>query len=94
MFRKRNFIKYRRVVFILHVSKFDFQESRVTVECIIPQKHHRTVMGAKGCKVQGIRSEFDVQIKFPDRDAQGMDHWYSITSYLCPLNVCFSSVIF
>jgi hypothetical protein len=45
----------------------------VTIECVISQKHHRTVMGAKGVKVQGITSEFDVQIKFPDRDAQGMD---------------------
>ena len=45
----------------------------VTIECVIPQKHHRTVMGAKGVKVQGITSEFDVQIKFPDRDAQGTD---------------------
>lgn len=43
-------------------------ESMVTLECIIPQNHHRTVMGAKGFKVQGITSDFDVQIKFPDRD--------------------------
>ncbi|XP_029673795.1 vigilin isoform X2 [Formica exsecta] len=43
-------------------------ESMVTVECIIPQKHHRTVMGAKGRKVQNLTSEYDVQIKFPDRD--------------------------
>lgn len=43
-------------------------ESMITIECIIPQKHHRTVMGAKGCKVQGITSDYDVQIKFPDRD--------------------------
>ncbi|XP_043666503.1 vigilin [Vespula pensylvanica] len=43
-------------------------ESMVTVNCIIPQKHHRTVMGAKGHKVQTIVSEYDVQIKFPDRD--------------------------
>ena len=43
----------------------------VTIECIIPQRHHRTVMGAKGCKVQTITSEFDVQIKFPDRDVYG-----------------------
>ncbi|XP_046605985.1 vigilin [Neodiprion virginianus] len=42
-------------------------ESMVTIECIIPQRHHRTVMGARGCKVQGITAEFDVQIKFPDR---------------------------
>jgi len=45
----------------------------VTIECVIPQKHHRTVMGAKGVKVQAVTSEFDVQIKFPDRDARGMD---------------------
>uniref|UniRef100_V5I8A8 Vigilin n=1 Tax=Anoplophora glabripennis TaxID=217634 RepID=V5I8A8_ANOGL len=43
-------------------------ESMVTIECIIPQKYHRTVMGAKGHKVQAITSDFDVQIKFPDRD--------------------------
>ncbi|KAK0077806.1 hypothetical protein PV325_003421 [Microctonus aethiopoides] len=43
-------------------------ESKVTIECIIPQVHHRTVMGAKGYKVQVITSEYDVQIKFPERD--------------------------
>ncbi|XP_066146000.1 vigilin [Euwallacea fornicatus] len=43
-------------------------ESMITIECIIPQKHHRTVMGAKGYRVQGVTSHFDVQIKFPDRD--------------------------
>ncbi|KAG8224048.1 hypothetical protein J437_LFUL001125 [Ladona fulva] len=49
----------------------DELESMVTIECIIPQKHHRSVMGAKGKHVQSITSEFDVQIKFPDRDTQG-----------------------
>jgi hypothetical protein len=77
---------------MLHVSKFDFQESMITIECIIPQKHHRTVMGAKGCKVQGITSEFEVQIKFPDRDAQGMVCWSSVI-YLCPSNICFPSFV-
>lgn len=48
-----------------------FKESMVTEECIIPQKHHRTVMGAKGRKVQQITSEYEVQIKFPDRDTYG-----------------------
>jgi hypothetical protein len=62
-----------KYLFILNVRNFYFQESRVTIECVIPQKHHRTVMGAKGVKVQGITYEFDVQIKFPDRDAQGTD---------------------
>lgn len=43
-------------------------ESMITIECIISQKHHRTVMGSKGYRVQGVTSQFDVQIKFPDRD--------------------------
>lgn len=42
-------------------------ESRITIDCIISQQHHRTVMGAKGHKVQGITADFDVQIKFPDK---------------------------
>jgi len=62
-----------KYLYILNVQNFYFQESMVTIECVIPQKHHRTVMGAKGVKVQGITSEFDVQIKFPDRDARGTD---------------------
>uniref|UniRef100_A0A1W7R994 Vigilin n=1 Tax=Hadrurus spadix TaxID=141984 RepID=A0A1W7R994_9SCOR len=40
----------------------------VTMECIIPQKDHRTVMGPRGLKLQAIKSEFNVQIKFPDRE--------------------------
>lgn len=43
-------------------------ESMVTIECFIPQKHHRIVMGSKGHKVQAITSDYNVQIKFPDRD--------------------------
>lgn len=43
-------------------------ENMVTIECVISQRHHRTVMGPKGFKVQGVTSEFDVQIKFPDRE--------------------------
>ncbi|XP_049867329.1 vigilin [Pectinophora gossypiella] len=43
-------------------------EAKVTVECVIAQRHHRTVMGARGAKVKDITAEFDVQIKFPERD--------------------------
>ncbi|KAH0551211.1 vigilin [Cotesia glomerata] len=43
-------------------------ESKITIECIIPQVHHRTVMGSKGSKVQMVTSEYDVQIKFPERE--------------------------
>ncbi|XP_039250831.1 vigilin-like [Styela clava] len=42
-------------------------ENQVTIECIIPEKFHRTVIGTKGAKVQSITSQFDVQVKFPDR---------------------------
>lgn len=44
-------------------------DSQVTIDCIISQRHHRSVMGARGVKVQGVTSQYDVQIKFPDRDA-------------------------
>lgn len=47
-----------------------FQESMVVIECVIPKAHHRTVMGAKGYKVQGITQDHDVQIKFPDREIE------------------------
>lgn len=43
-------------------------ESMITIECSIPKIHHRSVMGKSGNKVQGITREFDVQIKFPDKN--------------------------
>lgn len=42
-------------------------EEQVTIDCEIEQTYHRTVMGAKGSKVQKITMEFNVQIKFPDK---------------------------
>lgn len=42
----------------------------MTIPCIIPQKHHRSLMGPKGVKVQNITSQFDVAIKFPERPQQ------------------------
>jgi len=44
-------------------------EEMVTVDCEISQQYHRTVMGAKGSKVQKITTDFNVQIKFPDKAA-------------------------
>lgn len=44
-------------------------ENQVTIEVVIPQRHHRMVMGQKGSKVQRITSDFNVVVKFPDRDA-------------------------
>lgn len=39
------------------------------MEVVIPQRLHRTIMGARGFKVQQVTTEHDVQVKFPDRDA-------------------------
>lgn len=45
-------------------------DSQISVECVIPQKFHRTVMGSKGYRVQEITREHDVGIKFPDRPTE------------------------
>ncbi|XP_031553878.1 vigilin-like [Actinia tenebrosa] len=42
-------------------------ESMITIDVVIAQEHHRSIMGAKGCNVQEITSRHNVQIKFPDR---------------------------
>jgi len=46
-------------------------DEMVTVDCEISQQYHRTVMGAKGSKVQKITTDFNVQIKFPDKAGEG-----------------------
>ncbi|XP_023276604.1 vigilin-like [Seriola lalandi dorsalis] len=43
-------------------------ESQVSVEVAIPQRCHRAIMGPKGCRIQHITREHEVQIKFPERD--------------------------
>ncbi|GCB63993.1 hypothetical protein scyTo_0014709 [Scyliorhinus torazame] len=43
-------------------------EAQVTIECVILQKFHRMVMGAKGLNVQQITKDHNVQIKFPERE--------------------------
>ena len=40
------------------------------MECHIDEKYHRTVIGLKGRNVQQITSEYNVQVKFPDRSNQ------------------------
>lgn len=40
----------------------------MSVEVVIPQRHHRAIMGPKGCRIQYITREHEVQIKFPERD--------------------------
>jgi len=42
-------------------------EQQVSIDCIIPQKFHRTIMGSKGARVQSVTTEFGVRIKFPEK---------------------------
>lgn len=46
----------------------DDLDNQVTIECVIDPQYHRTIMGSQGTRVQGIQQQFDVKIKFPDRD--------------------------
>ncbi|KAM4772544.1 vigilin [Rhinophrynus dorsalis] len=43
-------------------------EAQVTIECMIPQRYHRSIMGPKGTRIQQITRDHGVQIKFPDRE--------------------------
>lgn len=42
----------------------------MTIECVIEQKYHRNIMGAKGGNVQAITQEHNVSIKFPERSSR------------------------
>lgn len=42
-------------------------EAMTEIQCIIPQKHHRAILGNKGKNVQDLTSRLKVQIKFPER---------------------------
>ncbi|XP_038851955.1 vigilin [Salvelinus namaycush] len=43
-------------------------EAQVSVEVAVPQRYHRAVMGPKGCRIQQITRDYEVQVKFPERD--------------------------
>ncbi|XP_039296374.1 vigilin [Nilaparvata lugens] len=45
------------------VDDFDNQ---VTIECVIPWRYHKQVMGVRGVKVGDITATYNVHIKFPD----------------------------
>uniref|UniRef100_A0A3Q3WA91 Vigilin n=1 Tax=Mola mola TaxID=94237 RepID=A0A3Q3WA91_MOLML len=46
----------------------DDLDAQVTIECIIAQKFHRSIMGPKGSRIQQITRDHNVQIKFPERE--------------------------
>uniref|UniRef100_A0A669BZW7 Vigilin n=1 Tax=Oreochromis niloticus TaxID=8128 RepID=A0A669BZW7_ORENI len=41
-------------------------DAQVTMECVITQKFHRSIMGPKGSRIQQITRDHNVQIKFPE----------------------------
>uniref|UniRef100_A0A8C7M768 Vigilin n=1 Tax=Oncorhynchus kisutch TaxID=8019 RepID=A0A8C7M768_ONCKI len=43
-------------------------EAQVSVEVAVPQRYHRAVMGPKGVRIQQITRDYEVQVKFPERD--------------------------
>uniref|UniRef100_A0A8C5Z5X7 Vigilin n=1 Tax=Marmota marmota marmota TaxID=9994 RepID=A0A8C5Z5X7_MARMA len=65
-------------------------EAQVTVECAIPQRFHRSVMGPKGSRIQQITRDHNVQIKFPDREenpggsCRCHTGWRALPWRLCP----------
>lgn len=59
--------------FHLSLSRSLLQDAQITEKCIIEAEHHRAVMGQRGRNVQQIVSDFDVQIKFPERQANAAE---------------------
>ena len=51
------------------------------MDCVITQKHHRTVMGARGSKVQEITKQFDVGIKFPEKPSESTSNYIQFASH-------------
>jgi predicted PilT family ATPase len=62
----------------------------VTIECIISQKYHRTVMGSKGHKVQEITRDHEVGIKFPDRPTENQESEF-VCHEICSSTMCYSN---
>ena len=47
------------------------QENQVTLELVVPARQHGNIMGTKGHRIQEITRDHNVQVKFPDRKAEG-----------------------
>ena len=55
----------------------------MTVECVIPQAFHRTVMGAGGSHVREITRKHEVGIKFPDKPMPNGSKYCCICQCVC-----------
>lgn len=54
------------------------QEAQVTLDCAVPRKHHGSIMGPKGHRIQEISKTHNVIIKIPDRNTEGTKDIYRI----------------
>jgi hypothetical protein len=44
----------------------------VTIECVVLRKHHGSIMGPRGQRIQEISKTYNVNIKIPERSAEGI----------------------
>ena len=51
----------------------DDLEQMTELQCIVEQKHHRSILGNKGRYIQEISATWKVNIKFPERRKQQED---------------------
>lgn len=66
------------------------------MECVIPQKFHRSIMGPKGSRIQQITRDHNVQIKFPEREdpqGNGSIHAAERTCRIKSVLLCFSQTV-
>jgi len=48
------------------------QEAQITLDCPVTRKYHGSIMGPKGHRIQEISKTYNVTIKIPDRNTEGI----------------------
>ena len=64
-------LKLLQFTHLVYMNNVLIQEAQVTIECVVPQKHHGSIMGPRGQRVQDISKSFSVSIKIPERTVDG-----------------------
>ena len=63
-----------RIVLLWVVVLFSLQELRsFTLTIKVDPKHHPKIIGKRGANISKIRSDFDVQVQFPDKTDEDGD---------------------
>ena len=63
-----------KVVVLNHLSPSLFKELRsFTLVLNVDPKHHPKIIGKRGANISKIRSDFDVQVQFPDKSDENGD---------------------